>query len=264
MLRVFSYNIRTDTRVDGINAFSSRAPFIKETFPAYQADLIGFQETMPHMRDWLIENFPAYTFCGMGRDADLMGESNVVAFRKERFELLSMDTFWLSDTPHQAGSRFFSDQSVCPRICTCVMLYDKQTKGVFRHYNTHLDHVGQMAQMQGMSLILNRISSDYAVWPLPVILSGDLNVLPDSPVVRSILSFSGCGEKLKDVTKDLDFTFHAYAPQKGGMKIDYIFTNLPCEKVICAKDEKEGLFLSDHYPVGAVLALEPLAGIKVV
>ena len=40
-------------------------------------------------------------------------------------------------------------------------------------------------------------------------------------------------------------------------KIDYIFTNLPCDisRTATIRDEKDGLPLSDHYPVGAWLEL---------
>ncbi|MBE6542720.1 MAG: endonuclease/exonuclease/phosphatase family protein, partial [Ruminococcaceae bacterium] len=238
-------------------AFPTRREFVKAEFPKYNADIIGFQETKAEMREWLIDNFTDYQICGMGRNHDLGGESNVVAFNKDKFDLISLDTFWLSDTPRLPGSRFSTDQSGCPRICTCTTLYHKETKKALRHYNTHLDHQGQFAQAQGISLILNRIASDYAEWQLPVILTGDFNVKPDSVVRKSVVSFEGCGSPLVDVTENVGSTFHGYRPDKISVKIDYIFTNLPCDKSksFTAKDEKDGIFLSDHYPVGAFLEI---------
>lgn len=257
-INMFTYNLRTDASVDGINAFSLRKDYIKKTFPKYNADIIGFQETRPHMRQWLIDNFTDYEICGIGRGSDLQDESNVVAYRKDKFDLISLDTFWLSDTPHKPGTRFSTDQSTCPRICTCTTLYHRETGRAIRHYNTHLDHVGQFAQAQGISLILNRIASDYDTWALPVILTGDFNVTPDSVVVKSVLDFDGCGEKLKDVTSGVGSTFHAYQPERVSTKIDYIFTNLPCDstKSFTARDNEGGVYLSDHYPVGAFLELK--------
>lgn len=256
-INVFSYNLRCDVSGDGINAFSKRKEFVLTEFPKYGADIVGFQETLPHMRQWLMDNFTDYQVCGVGRGSDLGGESNVVMFRKDKFDLVGLDTFWLSDMPRIPGSRFSTDQSTCPRICTCVMLYHRETGRTFRHYNTHLDHVGAFAQAQGISLILNRIASDYAAWQLPVILTGDFNVTPESVVRRSVLSFEGCGAKLNDVTADVGITFHGYAPEKYGTKIDYIFTNLPCDtaRSFTAKDERDGVYLSDHYPVGAFLEI---------
>lgn len=257
IIKVFTYNLRTDVTSDGINAFVKRKSFVKAEFSKYDADIIGFQETMPHMRKWLMDNFTDYTVCGMGRGEALDGESNVVAFKKDKFDLISLETFWLSDMPHIPGSRFSTDQSGCPRICTCTTLLHIESGKAFRHYNTHLDHEGKFAQAQGISLILNRIASDYDTWALPVILTGDFNVTPDSVVRKSVLEFKGCGAPLIDVTEDVGPTFHAYRPSEVGVKIDYIFTNIPCDssKSFTARDEKDGVYLSDHYPVGAYLEI---------
>jgi len=265
-IRVFTYNLRYDHSADGINAFSNRKDFIKKAFPKYEADLIGFQEVLPHMQEWLVENFPEYQFCGMGRNADLRGESNVIAFRRSIFDLVSLNTFWLSDTPTKPGSRFNSDQSTNPRICTHVTLYHKETKKLLRFYNTHLDNNlkedrekgYKLAQVQGISLILAKMSADYEASHLPVILTGDFNSSPNSYVVASVNAFDGCGEKLIDVTEKFKSTFHAYKPDTHhGQKIDYIFTNLPCDpgKTFIADDCEDGVFLSDHYPVGAFLEI---------
>ena len=258
-ITVFTYNLRTDVAGDGINSFQNRRDFIKSRFPVYHADLIGFQETQPHMRKWLMNEFPEYEICGMGRGAALDNESNVIAYRRSIFDLVSLDTFWLSDTPNVPGSRFSTDQSSCPRICTAVTLFHRETGKLFRHYNTHLDHEGALAQAQGITLILNRMASDHAHWQMPVILTGDFNVTPDSAVYRSVQGFSGCGEPLLDVTARVGNTYHVYAPEREEeqMKIDYVFTNLPCDpaRSFRAEDTENGQYLSDHYPVGAILTL---------
>ncbi|MGN1410078.1 MAG: endonuclease/exonuclease/phosphatase family protein [Eubacteriales bacterium] len=256
-IRMFTYNLRVDNKGDGINAFSERKDFIKKEFPKYEADIIGFQEVLPHMKQWIVDNFTDFEVCGIGRGRDFRDESNVIAFRKSKFDLISLDTFWLSDTPHKPGSRFSTDQSKCPRICTCTTLLHRESGRAIRHYNTHLDHVGQFAQAQGISLVLNRIAADFAVLPTPVILTGDFNVTPDSTVIKSVLNFDACGDALVDVTSDIEYTFHAYDPDKCRSKIDYIFTNLPCDKTksFVAKDSENGVYLSDHYPVGAFIEI---------
>ncbi len=91
----------------------------------------------------------------------------------------------------------------------------------------------------------------------PLFAIRDFNITPDSFVYKSVVTFDGCGEKLADVTADVGKTFHGYHPDRGGAKIDYIFTNLPCDpaRSFTAADEKDGVYLSDHYPVGAFLEL---------
>ncbi len=260
-LRVFSFNIWTDGRADGgassgnPRCFAVRREIIKEKLPAYAPDIIGFQETMPAQRQWLIDNFPDYQVCGLGRNADLLGESNVIMFKKDKFDLLDLNMFWLSDTPGTPGTRFMTDQSDCPRICVVATLRCRETGKMFRHYNTHLDHVGPIAMAQGITVILNRMAEDYKKWPMPVILTGDMNATPDSPVIKSILAFTGAGEKMEDKTASAGFTFHGNNPEKTQIKIDYVFTNLPATEAMKLTDEKDGITVSDHYPVGAVLEL---------
>ncbi len=257
-VRVFSFNILTDNcRGEGPRRFSARSKLILDEFLAYEPDLIGFQETQPPQRQWLMDNFKDFETCGVGRDRDLLGESNVVLYRKSRFDLCFLETFWLSDTPRIPGSRFSTDQSDCPRICTCTTLRERESGKCLRHYNTHLDHVGAFAQAQGVSLILNRIAADYAENPLPIVLTGDFNVTPDSLVYKSVVTFRGCGEPLKDVTAEVGTTFHGFRSDWPGSKIDYIFTTLPCDtsKSFTARNERDGVPFSDHYPVGADLEL---------
>ena len=258
-IRVFSFNILTDNcRGEGPRRFSERSKLILDEFLSYEPDLIGFQETQPPQRQWLMDNFTDFEVCGVGRDRDLLGESNVVLYRKSRFDLCFLETFWLSDTPRVPGSRFSTDQSDCPRICTCTTLLDRESGKCLRHYNTHLDHVGAFAQAQGVSLILNRIAADYAENPLPIILTGDFNVTPDSLVYKSVVTFRGCGaEQLRDVTADVGPTFHGFKKDWPGSKIDYVFTTLPCDasKSFAARNEREGLTFSDHYPVCADVEL---------
>ena len=46
-LKVMSFNLRTDTPKDGINAFSERYPRVLEVIRNEKPDLIGFQELAP-------------------------------------------------------------------------------------------------------------------------------------------------------------------------------------------------------------------------
>ena len=255
-LKLFTYNLRVDVPQDGRNSFANRRDLIRTRFPAYEAGLVGFQETVPHMRRWLMEAFPDYEVCGLGREADLQGESNPIAYRRELFDLAGLDQFWLSDTPDLPGSRFATDQSSCPRLCTAATLFYRETGKLLRFYNTHLDHEGPTAQAQGLSLILARMAADYARRPMPVILTGDFNAYPDSLVYRSAQGFAGCGLPLVDVTQATGGTFHDFGRLQPAEKIDYIFTNLPgLGPAFLAEDQEDGVYLSDHYPVGVELEL---------
>ena len=99
--------------------------------------------------------------------------------------------------------------------------------------------------------------------PLPVVLTGDFNVTPDSYVYKSVVGFKGLGTPLTDATADIPISFHGYHPERGhGSKIDFIFTTLPCveNSAFAATDGRDGEYLSDHYPVGAKLVTTPDIG----
>lgn len=248
-LKICSYNLRMENPVDGINAFTNRAPFIAERLACYRPDIIGFQEVRPHMRRWLEENLKEYTILGTGRGEDFLDESNVIAYRTELFLTMSLDTFWLSDTPYVPGSRFTTDQSDCPRICTCAVLLLRDTQKRVRVYNTHLDHVGAVARVQGIELILGRMAADAQRYPnTPVVLMGDFNATPDDIVARAIEMES---DGLVDTTRSIPVTFHNYHPGQDDVKIDYIYTDASWDesRTVALTDCADGVYLSDHYPV---------------
>ena len=88
-------------------------------------DVIAFQEMMPKHLDVLQKLLPEYEFYGQYRNADYTGEGLYTAIRKDSFQLISYETFWISPTPFVSGSRF-EDQSDCPRICVVTTVRHRQ------------------------------------------------------------------------------------------------------------------------------------------
>ncbi len=246
-MKVCTFNIRFDTTDDGINDFMGRSALIAKALSREDFDIIGFQEVLPHIHPWLNKHLDAYTVVGCGREGNRDGEGTPIAFKSDKFYLFSFDTFWLSPTPAVPGSRFLRDQSRCPRICSAAVLVDKETNALVRVYNTHLDHIGENARKKGMGVVLRRIAKDDKLYPdSRVILMGDFNAYPDSPFLENI-------EGLTDVTAGIPVTFHAYNQKESFCKLDYIYTNMKADNVRILDDEKDGVYLSDHYPVACIL-----------
>ncbi len=244
-LSIVTFNLRMDTRGDGEHYFFNRAPFILETIEAKKPDVICFQEATVMILSWLRENLTDYTVAGIGRGKDFSDEANPVAFRKDRFELFGLNQFWLSPTPHVPGSRYLV-QSPCPRICVTATLRPVGEGRLIRIYNTHLDHVSKQARTNGMSSILQRIQEDAAAFQTPLLLTGDMNADPTEPCIREAIE-SG----LIDFTESVQTTFHDFGRLEEDCKIDYVFANKKCKlKGVEVWDyKKDGLYLSDHYPV---------------
>ncbi len=251
-VKVMSFNLRTDTTVDGINHFFKRTHRVAEAIRKENPDLIGFQEGKDSMRKWVRDEFPEYYVLGCGREKNYYGESTFVAVRKDMFEIVSLDDFWLSSTPSLPGSRFGVDQSSCPRITTCVRLIAPELKSPFWFYNTHLDHKGSTARLLGSSGLMTDISN--RTNGEKYVLTGDFNAYPGTPEIEFITK-SGA----KDLTENLDGTFHDFGRRETKSKIDYIFTTADgnCEDSYVVEDVPvDGVYISDHNPVVAFIEVE--------
>ena len=253
IIRTMSFNLRTDTPHDGANNFLLRTPRILAFLRKEMPDLIGFQEATDLIRAWLREHLcHDYTLIGCGRNVDYRGESAVLAFRTDRFEMIEARTLWLSPTPSEPGTTYGGDQSECPRVVTAVKLKHCAAKTPFWFINTHFDHRGEEARQKEAAQLLDLIGEGEE----PFILTGDFNALPDSPEIRAFTDYPRC--RIADTTAALGGTFHAYGTLAEKCKIDYIFTNaayLP-EKTRCVEDEGEnGIYLSDHHPVTAEIII---------
>lgn len=183
-IKVFSFNLRTEAKSDGINDFYNRTDRVLATIKEHSPDVIGFQEVQPGMRAWLRENLTEYLIVGCGRERDLGGESVVIGYKKNDFQAIRSETFWLSPTPSVFGSRYPVDQSSCPRIVTSALLKHKDSPLPFVFCNTHLDHVGKNARLQGSLQIIQYLSENAERF----ILTGDFNASPSAPEVRVITS----------------------------------------------------------------------------
>ncbi|MDR3314090.1 MAG: endonuclease/exonuclease/phosphatase family protein [Oscillospiraceae bacterium] len=253
-----SVNLRVDNEWDGENAFANRRGWVAQQLRALGADIYGFQEAKLHMRAFLEDALPEYAFLGCGRDVDCGGEHTPVAYKKDAFSLLELRNFWLSLTPDVPGSRYGADQSSCPRICTVARLLHKASGRSLLFYNTHLDHVGAVAQLLGAAQIRQALSRDLpaAHAPMTAIITGDFNVTPESDCIRLMTQDLLTGDVvLQDATAGLSGTYHGFGSVEPS-KIDYIFTNAPFagSRVLGGKSP-EGLWFSDHEMVASEIEL---------
>ena len=254
---IMTFNTRYNTKEDGPYRLKYRFEYIAEYLSGDVADVIGFQEveegTQKKLREVLADK---YLVLGCGRLKNFSDESSCIAFRRDKFELLSYETFWLSPTPGLGNS---TPADVFPgRVCTsvCLIPTDRE-KGAdatpFRVYNTHLFHTpDERLRTYGIYVILERMRRDSMDAKYPIVFMGDLNSTPDSVPVQAIAEYAPI--KLTDATADVGYTYHEYENENlEKTKIDYIFTDAKVvegsvEKITCRR-ESDGMFLSDHYPI---------------
>ncbi len=255
-INVTTFNIRCDHNQDRENSFCYRAPLIKKSIEKRNSDIIGFQEVLPHVFRWLQSNLKEYNIVGCGRDVNLSEEHMIIAYKRDRFELLDLSTMWLSETPNISGSRF-ENQSLCPRTCTIAILRESNSEKLIRVYVTHLDHETDYARQEGLKLIINKISEDQENFNIPSILMGDFNEIPEK------INFKQLTKNFKnpfiDCSENSGITFHSYYNgEEEVSKIDYIWatSEFKCEEVLKWEECENGVYLSDHYPVESKLHIE--------
>lgn len=252
-LKVCTFNLRTPVPNDGVNYFPNRKARILECIANENPDIIGFQEAAVVTADWLREVLDGYMIVGCGRGKTLGDEASLIAYRKNAFEMISAETFWLSLAPTVWGSRYGADQSTCPRVATAAVLKHREAEKPFLFVNTHLDHKGSAARMYGSIQLLQYIDK----MGLPVVMTGDFNAWPDAPEIKVIADSKYHG--LVDLTADVGGTFHGFGTRVPNTKIDYIFSSLPADPAesYAVEDQPEdGLYISDHKPVIAFVTAE--------
>ena len=250
-LKVCSFNIRMATERDGINEFKYRTGRILDVIAREKPDLIGFQEVLTCGRELFQKELSDYVVLGCGRYKNFDGEGVSLAFRKDKFMLLTYENFWLSDFPEESESFFSADQSINPREAQIATLVtEKGEKILFA--NTHLDDLGKTARLLGADRLLARLGT---YGDLPTVVTGDMNAVYGAPEIDRFLKWRK--GRLTDMTADSGPTFHGFGKCPNPYKIDYIFSNgTALAPGYCAEDKPaDGVYISDHYPVFAEIEL---------
>ena len=256
-LSVMTFNMRYDNPEDGQNNCRFRRVRIAGVIKAQEVDVLGTQELLSNQFNDLSGLLTGYQGVGVGRlDGAESGEYCAVFFRKDRFTLLDSGTFWLSETPEVVGSLGWD--GACERIATWVVLRDRDGRELF-FIDTHLDHVGQVARDEGVSLLMKRIET--LSGGRPVILTGDFNSEPGSSVVAHVQK-DGVLRDAKAIAAqrsgtDWSFSDFGQIPEAERPLLDYIFVSGDIEAVRyeVLPDIFDGGYVSDHAPVMAVVKI---------
>ena len=258
-LTVMSYNIRYDNPQDGINAWPNRKGNVADMMSSvHDADVIGVQEALKHQLDDLQERMPGYEWVGVGRDdGNKKGEFSPIFYKRNRFDLLATNTFWLSEQPQMPGSK--SWDAAITRIATWAKLMDRQTDREFYVINTHFDHRGDVARTESARLIVDFVES--LEDEVPIFLTGDLNVMETSEAY-AVLSESDAIDDARYRSESehegptASFSdWETLTPDDS--RIDYIFVNdhVRVRSHTIADKRYDGRFPSDHLPVIVIAEL---------
>lgn len=250
-LRIMTYNIRLDVATDGENAWRYRRPYFVSQLKFYEPDIIGMQEVTPTQLKELKDDLIDYEFVGIGREQHNQGESSNICYKKNKFQLLDSGTFWLSDTPDEVSMGW---DAACNRVCTYTLLYDRQREERFYVFNTHLDHIGEVARTKGLELIWQKINT-LNTNNLTVFLIGDFNSSPETDRIQWLKTKM---DDTRSISKQPSFgpkgTFNGFKHHEPvTLEIDYIFVSkmskYKIQKHAVLSDSKDTKYPSDHLPV---------------
>ncbi len=248
-LKIISYNIRYNNPNDGINVWENRKSTITNFLIDESPDFIGLQEVKHSQLLFLLESMLDYNFIGVGRDdGKTKGEYSPIFYNKNKFKVLFHETFWLSPTPKKVSVGWVASME---RICTYGLFENINSNQKIWIFNTHFDHIGNIARKESANLILKTIDKINNE-KLPVILTGDFNLEDNNPIIKKIQ------KQLTDVQFNVDESNKYYGTFSGfkhskiiEKRIDYIFTKniKPIQsKHIHLKTPYNG-WASDHHPV---------------
>lgn len=254
---VMSYNIRYATESDGENAWSKRKDYLAKQVAFYEPGILGVQEALQEQLEFLDGELEDYKWFGEGRDGKNKGEFSAIFYNTEKFEVLDMGTFWLSETPHRISTGW---DAALNRICTYGLFREKASGKEFYVFNTHFDHLGEVARLRSAELIVDKIKNINAE-NLPVVLMGDFNLEPASSALAPILGYLNDAKAVaSEVAYGPEGTFNGFKFHEPVTKrIDYVFTSPEGIEVLkhgVLSDSKDLKYPSDHFPVLVVLRLE--------
>ena len=245
-ITICSFNIRGSNMDTGVNAWSNRKKMVIREFGNYQYDIVCMQEPLTdQIQDFL--SIGIYEWLGVSGqgtpDSDVF---TPIFYNKKKLNVLDYGTFWLSETP-DVVSRGWDGKF--PRICTWAKFRDIENCRSFYVFNTHLDHVGEVAKLEGARLICRKIKEMTA--EEAVFITGDMNSTPETPPIHTFLSEFSNSREIATEKSGPAGTAHSYGKLYPPSQIDYIFVNeyMSVTKAITITKNSDPVYMSDHYPI---------------
>lgn len=259
-IKVMSFNIRTDSSSDGTNGWSYRKSACVEMIKDQKPAIIGFQEAQftaqwSYMKEQLKDDYVGFGVSRTTGKESGSGECMGIMYDKNVVEKLDGGTFWLSETPNEPSKGW---DSAYTRSSTWGLFKHKPTGKTFFYINTHLDHEGNTARIEGMKLIAKRFEPYKD--ECPIFLTGDMNADSSDKAMQAIRDFMWNTRFYAPIElTDFKGTYNGFSTKTSNKIIDHIY----CSKGMKVVEyhtitEKYGSakFVSDHYPIYSIIKME--------
>ncbi len=282
---VCTFNVRKadpdaeDVYPDGSSAgWEVRESAVKNFLDAVKPDLVGLQEIRKAQSKWFASYSNDYGYFDVSRDSEdgvsvyTHGGSHEgigVLYRKDRFELVSRDFFWLDENPqklpekHQdaqgATTGYGSWNSGSPRITLSVVLKDKKHANTLVYFfPTHYDNKSKEARENSSRLMVSQMKSicnvdDLKEAEVVIFHVGDLNTPSDGGEIDCLnenLYYARTIAGGSDINTE---TLNRFGKSQGrGPIFDHIYYGGKSVKPVRYWVDRTDYgvpYISDHYPV---------------
>ena len=246
-MRLMTFNLRFANPEDGPNAWEYRKEMVVELILHHGPHLLGTQEgTVPQL-EYLAGHLPRYRPLISHRQTDPSCQYPTIFYREDLFQAGESGEFWLSETP--TVHRSLSWGSAFPRMVTYGLFREKGRELWFYFINTHLDHISAQARLEGARMI----REFFFPREKPMILVGDFNEPPESPVYRKFLEEGSPMEdswRAEHLSRMGATTQHDFAGDPRGSRIDWVLLTPPfrVKEALIITDNQKGRYPSDHFP----------------
>lgn len=264
-----------------MHSWINRAELILEVIQNYHPDLIGCQEVQQGNLAFF-EQFLTNYNCHLGVKTFVQDEEkmmyNPIFWKKEMYEKCDSGGFYLSENT-EIWSKSWDSMFV--RGATWIKLRCLKSGNKFVLLNTHLDHSGEEARIEGSKLIIEQITKIRGEEMLPVVLLGDFNSRAWAPSDENVYSYpdpiiSNClpeGNKVYTLFKNGNFkdtyleagnmnrlnmnTYHDFYGEDFppvALRIDWILVSnglnqIRTKKYEIIRNARPPKYPSDHYPI---------------
>jgi len=259
---VMSFNVRYQAVSDtGIKSWDNRKEGVFEMLRTIRPMTMGVQELDDEQLSDILSAMPEYGVVqGEWSGVINSGAYDSIFYLKDSLEVERSATFWLSDTPD-----VMSAVPGCTnyRIAVWGVFRNKRTGSRFIHLNTHLENGSQIKhdniRYQEMVAIVERMKQINNE-SLPWVMTADWNTGENDPIFNTLIEELGAmSARATAKRSDSNRTFNNYGTSSTS-QLDHIFYHgfAAASEFRTVTQRWAGLaFISDHYPVYAVLRFNP-------
>ena len=254
-LKITSSNIRFENPADGDHDWPHRKNILRDILLNFNCDILGTQEGREPQLRALNELIPKYELIDHHRQWIDERMYPCIFIKPDIIKVLRSGDIWLSETPEISGSKSFD--SAFPRLCTWIEAQDVKTLTPFFFVNTHLDHVKQETRIEQAKVLSKEIKKENKK-NLPIILMGDFNDSPESPIRKIVNDLLKLHDPWIEHKKIEESSHHSFHGEKGdGIRIDWILLShdFSCDDIFLDKTHQEKIYPSDHFPLMANIRL---------